>query len=87
MKEMNKKTLLYAFFIITFTIWLALLLVFYFPTRVQTAPIISSVMDGAIRTIFLASTLLSSITSFLIGLDKLGMLSAMRNTIRKYFKF
>jgi len=78
----SKERLLYIFFIMMLSAWFVSLLAVYLPTSKFVTPIFPVVIDSHIFVVFSVATALSSLTSFLIGLDKLGKLSSIRNRIR-----
>lgn len=73
-----KKTLIYICFTITLSIWfVSLLTVCSISKEISTFP---STVDASIIAVFLVSAVLSAVTSFSIGLNKLGILPRARAT-------
>ncbi len=68
----QKKKPLYIFLFIILSIWIVSLLAIYLPTTNFVIPTFPLTQNNHILTIFLVSTALSSITSFLVGLSELG---------------
>lgn len=61
----------YLFFITGFGIWAASLLTIYLPISGWVTPVYSTVVDNNTMTVFLGSTVLSFLSSLLIGLNHL----------------
>jgi hypothetical protein len=70
-----KKVLPYLFLSVLFTIWLFLLLAVYIPTTSWGTPTFPLKIDPNLKTMFLASTVFLVLTSFLMSMEKLGLLS------------
>jgi hypothetical protein len=81
-----KKKFLYSFFIIILSTWFVSLLVLSLSTSIWGTRTFPLTINAYVRTIFWVSTVLASSTSFLIGLDELGALSALKNHIKQYFE-
>jgi hypothetical protein len=81
-----KKKFLYAFFIIILSIWFVSLLVFSLSTSIWGTQNFPLIMNAYLRTILWASTVLSSLTSFFLGLYELGVLSILKSHIKHYFE-
>jgi len=86
MKVRLKSNLHYIIFSIAFSTWLVSLLAIYLPMSRWGTPTFPVIIDNNILAIFLASTALSSVSSFLIGLDKLGKLPHAVNVIKQQFE-
>jgi hypothetical protein len=70
-----KKTLPYVFLSSLFTVWLLSLLAVYLPTTSWVTPTFPLTINSSMKTMFLVSTVLLTLASFLMGMEKLGMLS------------
>lgn len=70
-KRTASERVLYSFFVIVFSVWLISLLAIYLPASNWVTSTFPPTIDNTTLAIFLASTVLSSLTSFLLGLDKL----------------
>ena len=70
-KRVAAERALYSFFVIVFSVWLISLLAIYLPASNWVTSTYPSTIDNTTLAIFLVSTVLSSLTSFLLGLDKL----------------
>jgi len=81
-----KSNLHYIIFTMAFSIWLVSLLAIYLPMTRWGTPTFPFVIDNNTLAIFLGSTVLSSVSSFLIGLDKLGKLPHAVNAIKQQFE-
>jgi hypothetical protein len=81
-----KKKFLYTFFIIILSIWFISLLVFSLSTSIWGTQTFPLTMNAYLRTIFWASTILASLTSFFLGLYELGVLATLKSHIKHYFE-
>jgi hypothetical protein len=74
-----KQTISYILFSLFISVWLVSLLALYLASRIASP--FPSTVDGSIMTIFWVATALSAVSSFLIGLDKLGTLGYIRKKL------
>lgn len=76
-----KKILPYAFFSIVFSAWFISMLMVYLPTTNWVTPTFPVAIDVNIKTLFLALTVLTALTSMLMGLKFMGKLPQIRKKL------
>jgi hypothetical protein len=81
-----KKTIPYIFLSVLFAIWLFLLLAVYVPTTSWGTPTFPVKIDPSLKTMFFASTVALASASFLMGMEKLGLLSRISNLLGHHKK-
>ena len=83
-----KETLQYAFFLTVLGIWFLSIITIYYPFGLlSTSPLtFPRKIDNSTMTIFLTSSVLSVVSSFFIGLSKLGKLSGLKRLIERHPK-
>jgi hypothetical protein len=77
-----KKILPYAFFSIVLSAWFFSLLMVYIPTTSWVTPTFPLTIDANMKTLFLALTVLSALTSMLMGLKVMGKLTQISKKLR-----
>jgi hypothetical protein len=81
-----KKTSSYIFISVLFAIWLISILAVYIPTLSWGIPTFPVKIDPTLKTVFLISTVGLTLSSFLMGMEELGLLSRISNLFGHHTK-